>query len=168
VVADEVKKLAERSQLAATEIDKVSGSGVNLAEESRELFNTIVPQIEDTLKLVQEITASSLEQSSGAGQVNDSVQQFNQVIQQNAAAAQELATNAEELATQAEYLTEMTNFFKTGNHKPSVQQKQSYYPKKKSKELFAGKNSLQIKSNQKHGVDLRMGSDRLDNDFEKY
>lgn len=166
VVADEVKKLAERSQEAATEIDKVSGAGVKLADEARLLINEIVPQIEDTLKLVQEITASSMEQNSGAEQVNDSVQQFNQVIQQNATAAEEMATNSEELASQASYLMEMTAFFKTGSH--HVPTKKSTNNKPKKPELAALSKSLQIKSNQKRGVDLRLGSDNLDKEFEKY
>lgn len=166
VVADEVKKLAERSQEAATEIDKVSGAGVKLADDSRLLINEIVPQIEDTLKLVQEITASSMEQNSGAEQVNDSVQQFNQVIQQNATAAEEMATNSEELASQASYLMEMTTFFKTGSH--HVTGKKPTNNKTKKPELGTPSKSLQIKSNQKKGVDLRLGSDNLDKEFEKY
>jgi len=168
VVADEVKKLAERSQDAATEIDKVSGAGVNLAEESRRLFNTIVPQIEDTLKLVQEITASSLEQNSGAEQVNDAVQQFNEVIQQNAAAAEEMATNAEELASQAEYLKDMTSYFKTGEKNTHVRSKKYKQKTKKRTELPMPNKSLQIKSNQRKGVNLRLGSDSLDQEFEKF
>jgi len=168
VVADEVKKLAERSQDAATEIDKVSGAGVSLAEESRELFNLIVPQIEDTLKLVQEITAASLEQNSGAEQVNESIQQFNQVIQQNAAAAEEMATNAEELASQADFLTDMLSFFNTGRNQYQKIKKQSGNTNYKKAQLPAAGHSLQIKSNQKHGVNLRLGSDNLDREFEKY
>lgn len=168
VVADEVKKLAERSQAAATEIDKVSGSGVKLAEESRQLFNEIVPKIEDTLKLVQEITASSLEQNSGAEQVNDSIQQFNQIIQQNAAAAEELATNSEELAGQAENMKEIISYFKTKN----VQQQSKPMPKASKNygrpALKQAEKSLKITSTQKKGVNLRLGSDSLDQEFEKY
>jgi methyl-accepting chemotaxis protein len=167
VVADEVKKLAERSQDAAMEIDKVSGSGVQLAEDSRMLINEIVPQIENTLKLVQEITASSLEQNSGAEQVNESIQQFNQVIQQNAASAQEMATNSEELASQADYLQEMTAFFNTGMANAKVRKKPDNNTPKKP-QLKAVEKSLQIKSNQKHGVNLRLGSDQLDDEFEKF
>jgi methyl-accepting chemotaxis protein len=168
VVADEVKKLAERSQEAATEIDKVSGAGVNLAESTRVLFNTIVPQIEDTLKLVQEITASSFEQNSGAEQVNDSIQQFNQVIQQNAAAAEEMATNAEELASQAEYLNDMTRFFETGQKSRAAGKNPGQHNREKQTRLTAGEKSLQIKSNQRKGVNLRLGSDSLDQEFEKF
>lgn len=168
VVADEVKKLAERSQDAATEIDKVSGDGVNLAEESRQLFSLIVPQIEDTLKLVQEITASSLEQNSGAEQVNDSIQQFNEIIQHNAAAAEEMATNAEELASQAEYLSNMTSFFKTGSKTQTTQRHKAPPKPRHQAELPAAKKSLQIKSNQRQGVNLRLGSDSLDQEFEKF
>ncbi|MCF8364159.1 MAG: MCP four helix bundle domain-containing protein [Bacteroidales bacterium] len=168
VVADEVKKLAERSQDAATEIDKVSGNGVSLAEESRHLFNAIVPQIELTLKLVQEITASSLEQNSGAEQVNDSIQQFNNVIQQNAAAAEEMATNAEELANQAEYLTEMTSYFQTGEKSGITRAKKYEQKKYKKAELPAANKSLQIKSNMRKGVNLRLGGDILDQEFEKF
>lgn len=166
VVADEVKKLAERSQEAATEIDKVSVSGVRMAEESRQIIRDLLPQIEDTLKLVQEITASSMEQNSGAEQVNESIQQFNHVIQQNAASAEEMATNAEELASQAEYLREMTGWFNTGENSLSLNKPDNDKPKKQ--DSVKAQKSLQIKSNQKQGVDLRLGSDSLDKEYEKY
>lgn len=166
VVADEVKKLAERSQDAATEIDKVSGTGVNLAEESRQIIKEILPQIELTLKLVQEITASSMEQNSGAEQVNESIQHFNQVIQQNASSSEEMATNAEELASQAEYLDEMTSWFNTGKNEQPMKKPDNNKPKKP--ELGKPGESLQIKSHQKQGVNLRLGGDNLDNEFEKY
>ena len=167
VVADEVKKLAERSQEAAMEIDHVSTTGVKLAEDSQVMINEIVPQIEDTLKLVQEITASSLEQNSGAEQVNDSIQQFNYVIQQNATAAQEMASNAEELASQAEYLKEMTAYFNTGRaDMPTSEKRDNNRPKKQ--QLKQGVKSLQIKSTQKQGVNIRLGSDKLDQEFEKF
>nr|NQU89897.1 methyl-accepting chemotaxis protein [Bacteroidota bacterium] len=168
VVADEVKKLAERSQLAATEIDKVSASGVALADESRILFNEIEPKIEKTLELVQEITASSIQQNSGAEQVNESVQQFNQVIQQNASSAEEMASNSEELASLAEQLKDAIGFFKLNKAwiRKNVQPQKSY-PKQKQVPQTTDK-TLKIRSTQKGGVNLRLGSDDLDNDFEKY
>lgn len=113
VVASEVRKLAEHSQKAANEIDAVSGSSVKIAEESGKMLEQIVPSIKNTARLIQEITAASMEQSSGADQVNLAIQQLNQVVQQNAASAQEMATSSEELSSQADELKNMVAFFKT-------------------------------------------------------
>jgi len=169
VVADEVKKLAERSQIASTEIDKVSKSGVNLAEQAGILFNQIVPQIENTLKLVQEITASSLEQNAGAEQVNDAIQQFNQVIQQNAASAEEMATSSQELSSQAQHLKDIISFFHTGMAATQKQTRghQVQHSKNPSQPTSFPK-SLKIKSGYKGGINLRLGSDEIDGQFEKY
>jgi methyl-accepting chemotaxis protein len=171
VVAEEVKKLAERSQLAAGQIDKVSANSVNLAEETKVIFSEMVPKIENTLNLVQEITASSIEQKTGAEQVNDSVQQFTQVIQQNAAAAEQMATNSEELAGQAQRLKDTTDFFKTSVSNNKTVSKPSKKPDefRQPKALNKPEKLLQIKSNLKpSGVNLQLGSDNLDNDFEKF
>ncbi|MEM7106618.1 MAG: methyl-accepting chemotaxis protein [Bacteroidota bacterium] len=116
VVATEVRKLAERSQLAASEINELSSSSVSIADKSGKLLEQIVPNIQSTAKLVQEIAASSIEQNSGAGQVNSAIQQFNQVIQQNAAGAEEMAASSDELSSQAENLREAIGFFNIGNN----------------------------------------------------
>jgi len=112
VVAAEVRKLAERSKMAADEINMVSREGVEIATHAGQQLEQIVPEIEKTSKLVQEISASSIEQTSGADQINNAVQQLNQVTQHNASASEELATNAEELANQSEHLRELIAFFK--------------------------------------------------------
>lgn len=169
VVADEVKKLAERSQIASTQIDKVSKSGVNLAEQAGVLFSQIIPQIDNTLKLVQEITASSLEQNSGAEQVNDAIQQFNQVIQQNAASAEEMATSSQELSNQAQHLKEIISFFQTGKATPNKTSRSQYLRQaKQSVQTPSYTKSLKIKSGYKGGVNLQLGADEMDNQFEKY
>jgi methyl-accepting chemotaxis protein len=111
VVAAEVRKLAERSQVSAVEIDRLTRNSVRATEESSKLLNTIAPEIGKTAKLVQEIAAASLEQNSGADQVNNAIQQLNQVTQQNAAVSEEMATSSEELAGQAQRLLEMISFF---------------------------------------------------------
>lgn len=115
VVAAEVRKLAERSKIAADEIDELSRNGVDISDKAGQQLAEIVPDIERTAKLVQEIAAASIEQSAGADQVNSAIQQLNQVTQQNAAAAEEMATSSEELASQAEQLKEVVSYFSLGD-----------------------------------------------------
>ncbi|MGE6659178.1 methyl-accepting chemotaxis protein [Pseudomonas sp. NPDC077408] len=112
VVAAEVRKLAERSQVAAQEIGGVAGSSVQLAEQAGRLLDDIVPNIQRTSDLVQEITAASQEQSTGAGQINIAMGQMNQITQQNASASEELAATSEEMNAQASQLLELIGFFR--------------------------------------------------------
>ncbi len=116
VVASEVRKLAERSQTAAAEISELSGSSVEVAEKAGAMLATLVPDIQKTAELVQEISASSKEQSGGADQINGAIQQLNQVVQQNAGAAEEMASTSEELASQADQLLNTISFFKVNGN----------------------------------------------------
>ncbi len=115
VVAAEVRKLAERSQVAAQEIGEVAGSSVELAERAGQLLDEMVPNIKKTSDLVQEITAASEEQSSGLSQINAAVGQLSQTTQQNAASSEELAATAEEMSGQAEELQETISFFRVAS-----------------------------------------------------
>ncbi|HSI47477.1 MAG TPA: methyl-accepting chemotaxis protein [Ideonella sp.] len=112
VVAAEVRKLAERSQIAAQEIGTVASSSVELAERAGQLLSQIVPNIRKTSDLVQEISSASEEQSSGVGQINSAVTQLSQTTQQNASSSEELAATAEEMSSQAEQLQQTMAFFK--------------------------------------------------------
>ncbi len=112
VVATEVGKLAERSKAAAFEIDQLTKASVLSAEEAGKLMTEIVPEIQKTSELIQEISAANVEQSAGANQINMAIQQLNIVTQQNAATSEELATNATELLAQAEQLQDIISFFK--------------------------------------------------------
>ncbi len=112
VVAAEVRKLAERSQKAAGEISELSSNSVEIAEKAGDMLQVIVPDIQKTAELVQEISAASKEQDSGAEQINKSIQQLDQVIQKNAAATEEMASTSEELSAQAEHLQQMVAVFK--------------------------------------------------------
>ncbi len=112
VVAAEVRKLAERSQVAAQEIGEVATSSVELAERAGSLLDRMVPNIRKTSDLVQEITAASEEQSAGVGQINAAVGQMSQTTQQNASSSEELAATAEEMSSQAEQLQAAMAFFR--------------------------------------------------------
>jgi methyl-accepting chemotaxis protein len=114
VVAAEVRKLAERSQVAAQEIGEVATSSVELAERAGSLLDRMVPNIRKTSDLVQEITAASEEQSAGVGQINAAVGQMSQTTQQNASSSEELAATAEEMSSQAEQLQQAMAFFRLG------------------------------------------------------
>lgn len=184
VVAAEVRKLAERSQVAANEIDKLSKFGVEISEEAGQKLSAIVPEIQKTAQLVKEISAASIEQSSGADQVNSAIQQLNQVTQQNAAASEEMATNSEELASQADALLDMVAYFKID--KKAVSSKASHKTKASSLLNNGGKNTNGktngIQSNgaknkgkleeshangNSNGINLKM-NDSLDNEFENF
>ena len=168
VVAAEVRKLAERSHIAANEIVQITGASVEIAEKSGKLLESIVPNIQNTSKLVQEITAASMEMNSGASQVNNAIQQLNQVTQENASASEEMATTSEELASQAQQLTETISFFKieggnsrkramaTNTTKSSSFKKQSHFSHEGLKKSF------------KHdGISLQL-SDTKDSEFDKF
>jgi methyl-accepting chemotaxis protein len=112
VVATEVRKLAERSQAAANEISALAVSSVTVAERSGTLLDELVPAIRRTAGLVQEVAATSREQTLGVEQINRAMGQVDEVTQQTAAAAEELASTAEEVAAQAESLEQLVSFFK--------------------------------------------------------
>jgi methyl-accepting chemotaxis protein len=112
VVAAEVRKLAERSQIAAQGIGQLAETSVKTAESAGQLLDAIVPSIAKTSELVQEIAAASREQSAGVSQINTAMNQMNQTTQQNASASEELAGTAVEMTGQAEQLQTLMSFFK--------------------------------------------------------
>ncbi len=179
VVASEVRKLAERSQSAAGEISQLSTSSVAIAEQAGDMLNKMLPDIQRTAELVQEITASSKEQDSGAEQVNRAIQQLDQVIQQNAASAEEMASTTEELSSQAEQLKGTIAFFTldTGRQRalPPAQQKAAKQPKAIAHQAMprmTGTHKTAKPGKHDDVIHLDMGvkgaADHLDEVFEKY
>jgi methyl-accepting chemotaxis protein len=120
VVASEVRKLAERSQTAASEITTLSATTVATATKAGAIINRIVPDIKKTADLVQEISSASREQSSGSEQIGKAMVQLDEVIQQNASASEEMASMAEELSGQAAQLMETMSFFKIEAHETTA------------------------------------------------
>jgi methyl-accepting chemotaxis protein len=116
VVAAEVRKLAERSQVASQEIGQVAKDSVQLSEHAGKLLEEIVPSIKKTSDLVDEITAASQEQSVGVVQINKAMSQLDQLTQSNASASEELAATAEETSGQAEQLNKLMSFFRVNEN----------------------------------------------------
>lgn len=185
VVASEVRKLAERSQTAAGEISRLSGSSVEVAEQAGEMLSRIVPDIQKTAELVQEISAASIEQNSGAEQVNRAIQQLDQVIQQNASASEEMASTSEELSSQAEQLQDAIAFFKLDTthlvktaKAPASESKnvdkhlQTHFQKIKTKDDNGNGYHAHVASAATQGVILQMGKpgngEDLDAEFEQF
>lgn len=112
VVAAEVRKLAERSQQSATEIDTYSATSVKVTTTATKLMTEVVPHIQKNASLVREIAAASIEQLTGAEQINKAIQELTTVTQQNSASSEQLASSSEELATQAQTLTQSVAYFK--------------------------------------------------------
>jgi len=123
VVASEVRKLAERSQTAASEISAVSSDTVKAAQSAGEMLTSLVPNIRKTAELVAEISAACREQDIGSSQINEAIQQLDKVTQQNASASEEMSATSEELAAQAEELQVSIAYFRTdaqGAHRAPV------------------------------------------------
>ncbi|GAB0055874.1 Methyl-accepting chemotaxis protein [Candidatus Magnetaquicoccaceae bacterium FCR-1] len=114
VVAAEVRKLAERSQTAASEIGGLSASSVSIAEQAGGMLARLVPDIQKTATLIQEISISSSEQTQSAEQINSAIQSMDQAIQRNAGTSEEMAATSEELSAQADTLQNSVAFFRTG------------------------------------------------------
>lgn len=184
VVASEVRKLAERSKVAADEIDDLSRDGVAVAEKAGTKLNEIVPEIEKTAKLVQEISAASMEQNNGSDQINSAIQQVNSATQQNAASSEEIASSSEELASQAEALREIIVYFKinkSGNQNNKYTQKTQFKNGKQngswnaassakpvngygqSKESVSKMNKSEV-----NGAQIFMDSEIVESEFENY
>ncbi|WP_130470367.1 methyl-accepting chemotaxis protein [Candidatus Magnetaquicoccus inordinatus] len=176
VVAAEVRKLAERSQSAAGEISHLSASSVGVAEKAGAIINTLVPDIQKTAQLIQEIAVANQEQNQGASQVNQAIQQLDKVIQQNAGASEEMAATAEELSAQAETMLQTIAFFNTGGRlraaagKSKATERKAVQPPARpasggKRELVASK-SLAPVGKAAGGVHLAMHSS--DEEFEKF
>lgn len=114
VVASEIRKLAERSQEAAKRIDELSKTTVKVADHSGAELKRIVPDIQKTAQLVQEISVASLEQNEGANQIINAITQLNSVTQANVSVSEEMATSSQELFSQAEHLKDLISFYKSG------------------------------------------------------
>jgi len=165
VVAAEVGKLAERSKIAASEINNLSKSGVEQSLRSKDLLKIALPSISKTIELIKEISRASNEQSSGVDQINSGIQTLNQVTQQNAAASEQMATVAEELAAQAEQLSNSIRFFNIGSSTKSKTEKKTTTTKYIAEKA---KSSPAIKEKPK-GISLDLDSkDDLDNEFETF
>ncbi|GFO60112.1 chemotaxis protein [Geomonas silvestris] len=163
VVASEVRKLAERSQRAAGEISELSANSVNVAVRAGELLSRMVPDIQRTAELVQEISISSREQDSGAEQINKAIQQLDQVIQQNASAAEEMSSTAEELAGQAVQMQEAITFFKASSEDPRYQAPQAQMRRNAARPAAAPKRVAAPMAYRHQGVELEM-----DEKFERF
>jgi methyl-accepting chemotaxis protein len=180
VVAAEVRKLAERSKLAAVEIDKVSGQTVKISIMAGKNLESVTPQIEKTAVLIEEIAVSSLEQINGIEQINGAMEQLNSVTQKNVSTSEQLASSAEQLLAQSEYLRHVIDFFQVDEEiseiiKPEsvianpekIENKIVEFPKKENK--FEN-NKIQfgkLKTSKGYDIDL---SDKTssEDEFEKF
>ncbi|MDB6061960.1 MAG: methyl-accepting chemotaxis protein [Verrucomicrobiaceae bacterium] len=120
VVAAEVRKLAERSQVASKEIGELAGSSVSVAERAGALLEKLLPSISKTSDLIQEISSASGEQSSGLVQITNALEQLSQTTQSTASAAEELAATSEQMSSQALELQGAIDYFQTDANAPSA------------------------------------------------
>ncbi len=167
VVASEVGKLADKTKMAAAAINTISNESAEVAEKTKEIMAKLVPSIQSSSLLVQEISAASKEQRDAANQINNAIQILNDVSQQNAAAAEEMATNSEELSSQAEQLVSVISHFKIAGH--SARKAKTYDSNRK---LITERKSSGFKNTGKNyskGVDIDLSApDDLDDEFERF
>jgi len=169
VVAQEVRKLAELSKKAANEINALTKRSVEISEQTGIYMQETIPEINKTVKLVQEISIASAEQNSGSNQINNAINELNNVTQQNAANSEEMASSSEELSAQAEQLNELVSFFKL----TKAQTYQAKKPELKQNVIQKTKTPVDLTkktdSIKKGSIILDMSDkSELDSGFEKY
>ncbi len=168
VVASEVRKLAERSQTAAAEISTLSADTVAAAQSAGEMLSKLVPDIQRTAELVEEISAGSREQNAGAAQINTAIQQLDKVTQQNTSAAEEMSATSEELASQAEQLQEAISYFRVDEKQTRSEAAQAAKSAKLRDAVIKKAPHMQQKAPHSKGgfdLDLGEGQDDLDGEF---
>jgi len=170
VVAAEVRKLAERSGAAASEISELSSSSVQVAEQAGHMLKLLVPDIQKTADLIQEIAAASAEQNSGAEQINKAIQQLDQVVQQNASASEEMASTSEELSSQAEQLMSTMSFFRVSAAGHQTHARKSVHVQRQPAggKKRALPQAHASRSASGRGVALEMKEEPSDEDFERF
>ncbi len=157
VVAAEVRKLAKRSQVSAQEISTTATASVKVSEQAGELISSVVPKIQETAKLVQDISNAAKEQDVGIGQINTAMTQLDQLTQTNAASSQEMASASEQLNAQTDSLSQMMSFFKIA--------------KEENNDMFRTvpqKNSTPIHASSHKNVKSSEGSELNLRDFDRY
>jgi methyl-accepting chemotaxis protein len=160
VVANEVQKLAERSSVAAREIEDLTKNSLAVADKAGAMLDQLVPDIQKTADLVTEIHAASTEQSSGVAQINSAVQQLNSVVQGNASNAEELASTSEELSAQGQVMRESVVFLKTGRKTGVPQKSVAERPARHDQPALAPPQSPR-------GASIALAADDEDGDFQR-
>ncbi len=181
VVASEVRKLAERSQAAATEISALSSDTVKSAQEAGQMLLRLVPDIKKTADLIEEISAACREQDIGAEQINQAIQQLDTVTQQNAGASEQMSATSEELAAQAAELQKNVAFFRLDSAAPTGSVVPVAAPKRSRPAVAhvapaaaaAPARPLAKRANGARNPGVRLdlvggGADRSDADFERF
>ncbi len=177
VVAGEIRRLAERSQKAAEDINQKSSHGIEMAETSKKMLANLVPEIKKTAELVKDISAASAEQNNGAEQVNGAIQNLNQIVQQNAAISEEMSASSQELQDMALKMIEIVSFFKISLENDKNEQENDSLGEVNSisgeqnesqmEELPNTAQDSEFESFHK-GVEIDLDSDVNDSDFEKF
>ena len=170
VVANEIRKLAENSQEAATVIEDVVGSSVDVAEESDKILSALLPEVERTSALVKEITNAGNEQNSGVNQINNAVQELTKVIQENTSAADEMASGAKSMALQARELEKIVAFFKIDEFTKQTAEKTDVEEnfEEIAKEINEDENEDDTKDKKGSSINLDDYDDKDDDEFETY
>ncbi len=112
VVANEIRRLADKTKIASNEINKLSQDGQNISKIAGEKLKNVIPEIIKSAELVNKIVSAGKEQQIGAESVNISVQQLTEITNENSASAEEMSASAEELSAQAQQLKELISVFK--------------------------------------------------------
>ena len=138
------------------------------AEESKQLLIDTLPDIKKTAELVQEIAAASVEQNTGADQVNGAIQQLSTVTQGNASAAEQMSSNAEELSSQAEELKAAVSYFKLDNRTRATKKVQRPAGVKRPQAKAQLADAHEGKNGHVNGFDLKLADGPSDSDFSEF
>ncbi|MDF1548967.1 MAG: methyl-accepting chemotaxis protein [Bacteroidales bacterium] len=169
VVAGEVRKLAERSKVAAEEINALSENSVKITEKASLYMHETIPEIQKTVQFIQEISVASAEQNAGADQINNAINELNSVTQVNAANSEEMASSSEELSAQAQQLLDLISFFKIGEQTHQFKRQMSDFKKIANNLKSEAQTSKFKNTSNKSSFALDMSENSgYESEFEKY